>query len=266
MSPRRMKVIKVTTWWWWKIDIYHRAIIKGERSGQEKTKTWSDREKGDATQPDQSPGHPQPRAHQAQPAQDRERREDWGTGRWGRREEETFGQSNVIRDFTTGVWTWVCTLLCLLDEKIDWCHCRDVLDYVKTGMASIIEDEVTSRFVAEELKSWNLMTRANSQFEFINWRLTAFWLLGGMFRYFFLLPARLLILVIGVSSFIIMMSFKSWWLSRCSSWCSLVLVWAGSQANVWETGCMRESPSQSSDVFQEAFQEHLLNKCFEKTK
>ena len=65
-------------------------------------------------------------------------------------------------------------------------------------MASIIEDEVTSRFVAEELKSWNLMTRANSQFEFINWRLTAFWLLGGMFRYFFLLPARLLILVIGV--------------------------------------------------------------------
>lgn len=74
----------------------------------------------------------------------------------------------------------------------------DVLDYVKTGMASIIEDEVTSRFVAEELKSWNLMTRANSQFEFINWRLTAFWLLGGMFRYFFLLPARLLILVIGM--------------------------------------------------------------------
>ena len=79
-------------------------------------------------------------------------------------------------------------------------HHRDVLDYVKTGMASIIEDEVTSRFVAEELKSWNLMTRANSQFEFINWRLTAFWLLGGMFRYFFLLPARLLILVIGVES------------------------------------------------------------------
>lgn len=74
----------------------------------------------------------------------------------------------------------------------------DVLDYVKTGIASIIEDEVTSRFVAEELKSWNLMTRANSQFEFINWRLTAFWLLGGMFRYFFLLPARLLILVIGM--------------------------------------------------------------------
>ena len=86
------------------------------------------------------------------------------------------------------------------------CHLsRDVLDYVKTGMASIIEDEVTSRFVAEELKSWNLMMRANSQFEFINWRLTTFWLLGGVFRYFILLPARLLILVIGVMSSVLIL-------------------------------------------------------------
>ena len=82
------------------------------------------------------------------------------------------------------------------------CHlCRDVLDYVKTGMASIIEDEVTSRFVAEELKSWNLMTRANSQFEFINWRLTLFWAAGFWFRYCLLLPARLTILLIGVSRY-----------------------------------------------------------------
>ena len=31
-------------------------------------------------------------------------------------------------------------------------HMDSVLDYVKTGIASIIEDEVTQRFVAEELK------------------------------------------------------------------------------------------------------------------
>ncbi|CAB4068360.1 GPAT3_4 [Lepeophtheirus salmonis] len=37
----------------------------------------------------------------------------------------------------------------------------DVLDYVKTGIASIIEDEVTKRFVAEELKTWNLLTRTS---------------------------------------------------------------------------------------------------------
>ena len=81
------------------------------------------------------------------------------------------------------------------------------MDYVKTGIASIIEDEVTQRFVAEELKSWNLMTRTNAQFEFINWRLTAFWLAGGLARYFLLLPARLTILMIGVSC-LIMLQFS----------------------------------------------------------
>ncbi len=29
---------------------------------------------------------------------------------------------------------------------------EDILDYIKTGIASVIEDEVTQRFVAEELK------------------------------------------------------------------------------------------------------------------
>ena len=88
--------------------------------------------------------------------------------------------------------------------------CRDVLDYVKTGMASIIEDEVTQRFVAEELKSWNLMTRTNSQFEFINWKLTFLWLAGGFIRYFVLLPARLTILVIGVSLMLVSCIGLSW--------------------------------------------------------
>ena len=33
---------------------------------------------------------------------------------------------------------------------------EDILDYIKTGVASVIEDEVTQRFVAEELKvRWN---------------------------------------------------------------------------------------------------------------
>ena len=76
------------------------------------------------------------------------------------------------------------------------------MDYVKTGMGSIIEDDVTNRFVAEELKSWNLMTRnnGNEKFEFINWHLTFIWLTGGFIRYCLLLPARLTILIIGVGA------------------------------------------------------------------
>ena len=76
----------------------------------------------------------------------------------------------------------------------------DVLDYVKTGVACIIEDEVTQRFEAEELKSWNLLTRTNDKFTFINWRLTFFYYFGCVFRYCFLLPGRIAILIVGVCS------------------------------------------------------------------
>ena len=74
----------------------------------------------------------------------------------------------------------------------------DVLDYLKTGIACIIEDEVTQRFVPEELKSWNLMTRTNKSFEFINWRITALWILGCWVRYCLLFPARLIVGLLGV--------------------------------------------------------------------
>ena len=75
----------------------------------------------------------------------------------------------------------------------------DVLEYVKTGVASIIEDEVTQRFEAEELKSWNLLTRTNHKFRFINWKLSFFWCFGFFFRYCVLLPGRAAIFVVGVS-------------------------------------------------------------------
>ncbi|XP_052891162.1 glycerol-3-phosphate acyltransferase 3 isoform X2 [Anopheles moucheti] len=72
------------------------------------------------------------------------------------------------------------------------------LDYVKSGMEAIIEDQVTSRFLAEELKNWNLLTRTNRQYEFISWRLTVIWMIGFLIRYFILMPMRVLICFIGV--------------------------------------------------------------------
>ena len=77
----------------------------------------------------------------------------------------------------------------------------DVLDYVKTGVASIIEDEVTQRFEGEELRSWNLLTRTNHNFRFINWKLTFFWGFGCFFRYCILLPGRMAIFIVGVGRF-----------------------------------------------------------------
>jgi len=73
-----------------------------------------------------------------------------------------------------------------------------VFDYVKTGIGSIIEDEVTQRFVAEELKMWNLLTRTSQSFEFVNLKLTTIWILGFFVRYCILLPGRMCILFVGL--------------------------------------------------------------------
>ncbi|XP_046386863.1 glycerol-3-phosphate acyltransferase 3 isoform X2 [Ischnura elegans] len=82
----------------------------------------------------------------------------------------------------------------------------DCLDYVKAGVEAIIEDEVTHRFEAEDLKSWNLLTRTNRRYEFISWKLTIIWMLGFCIRYFFLLPLRVMICFIGVT-----------WLTLCTA-------------------------------------------------
>lgn len=80
------------------------------------------------------------------------------------------------------------------------------LDYVKSGMEAIIEDEVTSRFEAEELKNWNLLTRTNRHYEFISWRLTVIWVIGFFIRYVILMPSRVFICFVGVM-----------WLTLCTA-------------------------------------------------
>jgi len=76
---------------------------------------------------------------------------------------------------------------------------EDILDYIKSGIGAIIEDEVTQRFQAEELKTWNLLTRTQTlSFEHVNARLTLVWGAGFVVRYFVLLPGRLVIFAVGV--------------------------------------------------------------------
>lgn len=85
------------------------------------------------------------------------------------------------------------------EETFDF-RLANCLDYVKAGVESIIEDEVTSRFEAEELKNWNLLTRTNRYYEFISWRLTIIWFIGFFIRYFILMPFRVIICFVGVSN------------------------------------------------------------------
>ncbi|XP_076043643.1 glycerol-3-phosphate acyltransferase 4 isoform X3 [Oratosquilla oratoria] len=80
----------------------------------------------------------------------------------------------------------------------------DCLDYISAGMEAIVDDEVTKRFSAEELTSWNLLTRTNCHYEFISVRLTIFWVVGFLVRYFLLLPLRITILLFGIGVMVIM--------------------------------------------------------------
>uniref|UniRef100_A0A671U542 Glycerol-3-phosphate acyltransferase 4 n=1 Tax=Sparus aurata TaxID=8175 RepID=A0A671U542_SPAAU len=67
----------------------------------------------------------------------------------------------------------------------------DIFYFARRGVESIMDDEVTKRFSAEELESWNLLTRSNNNFHYISLRLTVLWGLGLLIRYGFLLPLRL---------------------------------------------------------------------------
>uniref|UniRef100_A0A3B1IZP0 Glycerol-3-phosphate acyltransferase 4 n=1 Tax=Astyanax mexicanus TaxID=7994 RepID=A0A3B1IZP0_ASTMX len=66
----------------------------------------------------------------------------------------------------------------------------DIFHFCRRGVESIVDDEVTKRFTAEELESWNLLTRSNYNFNHISTRLTVLWGLGVLIRYGILLPLR----------------------------------------------------------------------------
>uniref|UniRef100_A0A4W3K6M3 Glycerol-3-phosphate acyltransferase 4 n=1 Tax=Callorhinchus milii TaxID=7868 RepID=A0A4W3K6M3_CALMI len=79
----------------------------------------------------------------------------------------------------------------------------DIFYFCRKGVETIVDDEVTKRFSAEELESWNLMTRTNNNFHYISLRLTVLWGLGVFVRYCFLLPLRVTLAITGISLLVI---------------------------------------------------------------
>lgn len=75
---------------------------------------------------------------------------------------------------------------------------EDITFFVKSGIEAVIDDEVTKCFRAEELPSWNLMTRTNMKYHYISVRLSIMWFLGLLLRYCFLFPLRVIMTVIGL--------------------------------------------------------------------
>ncbi|KAK3095870.1 hypothetical protein FSP39_020153 [Pinctada imbricata] len=77
-------------------------------------------------------------------------------------------------------------------------HISDIMYFAKCGAEAVIEDDVTKRFTAEELRTWNFLTRTTHGHQFISARLTGLWVLGGIFRYCLLLPYRVVLLSVGL--------------------------------------------------------------------
>ncbi|XP_041825104.1 glycerol-3-phosphate acyltransferase 4-like isoform X2 [Melanotaenia boesemani] len=67
----------------------------------------------------------------------------------------------------------------------------DIFYFCRRGVESIVDDEVTKCFSAQELEKWNLLTRSNYNFHHINLKVTVLWGLGLLLRYGVLLPLRL---------------------------------------------------------------------------
>lgn len=108
------------------------------------------------------------------------------------------GQSIIIRETAIHLDEDEYTERTLVNSR-GWQVIRDSLYFMKAGVEAIIEDEVTSRFQAEQLASWNMLTRTSVNFyQFVSWKLTILWVLGFLLRYFMLLPLRLIVFSVGI--------------------------------------------------------------------
>ncbi|KAH7728708.1 CRE-ACL-5 protein [Aphelenchoides avenae] len=76
---------------------------------------------------------------------------------------------------------------------------NDSLEFITAGIETIIEDDVTNRFKAAHIASWNFLSRTQASYIHINWKLSTIWFLGLVIRYGFLFPIRLLLFCISMT-------------------------------------------------------------------
>ncbi|KAK2093587.1 Glycerol-3-phosphate acyltransferase 4, partial [Saguinus oedipus] len=79
----------------------------------------------------------------------------------------------------------------------------DIFYFCRKGMETIMDDKVTKRFSAEELESWNLLSRTNYNLHSISLRLMVLWGLGVLICYCFLLPLRIALDFTGISLLVV---------------------------------------------------------------
>ncbi|KAL4693711.1 hypothetical protein H8959_012976, partial [Pygathrix nigripes] len=84
-------------------------------------------------------------------------------------------------------------------DKTPQFQLSDIFYFCRKGMETIMDDEVTKRSSAEELESWNLLSRNHYNFRYITLQLMVLWGLGGLILYCSLLPLRITLALTGIS-------------------------------------------------------------------
>jgi len=59
----------------------------------------------------------------------------------------------------------------------------DVYFFITQGIKAIVDDEVTKRFAAEELQTWNLLTRTYNTVKVHSFKLNVLWFIGFIIRF-----------------------------------------------------------------------------------
>ena len=74
----------------------------------------------------------------------------------------------------------------------------EVYYFLTQGIKAMVDDEVTKRFAAEELQTWNLLTRTYKTVKVHSFKLSVLWFVGFIIRFLVLFPIRFVIFVIGI--------------------------------------------------------------------
>ncbi|KAI6177496.1 Phospholipid/glycerol acyltransferase domain-containing protein [Aphelenchoides bicaudatus] len=81
-----------------------------------------------------------------------------------------------------------------IEETLAKVIVNNSLEFMAAGIEAIVEDDVTSRFSAAQLASWNLLTRSRT-FVRLNWKVKVLYAIGFALRYGILLPIRFTLFV-----------------------------------------------------------------------
>uniref|UniRef100_A0A2K6B7E6 Phospholipid/glycerol acyltransferase domain-containing protein n=1 Tax=Macaca nemestrina TaxID=9545 RepID=A0A2K6B7E6_MACNE len=88
-------------------------------------------------------------------------------------------------------------------DKTPHFQLSDIFYFCRKGMETIMDDEVTKKSSAEELESWNLLSRTHYNFRYITLQLIVLWGLGGLILYCLLLPLRIALDLTGISLLVV---------------------------------------------------------------